>query len=96
MCTVKITPRTCGNCEAEDLALTSKEECEAVKKDKACPGKKEIVVNEAWLCPACHANTARGTCYTEPYDYQPKVRQEVTKKETGSFADKVKKVFGKK
>ncbi|KAF5631104.1 uncharacterized protein FTJAE_7970 [Fusarium tjaetaba] len=96
MCTITITPRTCGNCEAEDLALTSKEECEAVKERKACTGKKEIVVNEAWLCPACHANTARGTCYTEPYDYQPKIRQEVAKKETSSFADKVKKVFGKK
>lgn len=93
---VKATTRTCGNCEAEDLALIDEDLCEAVKEDKACPGKKKIVLDKAWLCSACYANTARGTCYTEPYDYQPKIQQEVAKKETGSFADKVKKVFGKK
>ncbi|KAI1036083.1 hypothetical protein LB504_011463 [Fusarium proliferatum] len=96
MCIVKSTPRTCSNCEAEDHALTDTDLCEAVKEGKACPGETPIVLNKPWLCPACHANTARGTCYTEPYDYQPKTRQEVAKKETGSFADKVKKVFGKK
>ncbi|CCT75326.1 uncharacterized protein FFB20_08533 [Fusarium fujikuroi] len=96
MCIVKSTPRTCVNCEAEDLALIDEDLCEAVKEGKACPGKKKIVLDKAWLCPACHANTARGTCYTEPYDYQPMIQQEVAKKETVSFADKVKKVFGKK
>ncbi|KAF5673718.1 hypothetical protein FCIRC_7981 [Fusarium circinatum] len=96
MCIIKSTPRTCGNCEAEDIALTEKEECEAVKEGKACPGEKKIVGNDAWLCPACHANTARGSCYRVPDDYHPKIRQEVAKKETSSFTDKVKKVFGKK
>ncbi|KAI1013840.1 hypothetical protein LB503_010579 [Fusarium chuoi] len=96
MCIVKSTPRTCGNCEAEDHALIDTDLCEAVKGGKACTGETQVVLDNAWLCPSCHANTARGTCYTEPYDYQPKIRQEVAKKETGSFADKVKKVFGKK
>ncbi|KAF5649706.1 hypothetical protein F52700_603 [Fusarium sp. NRRL 52700] len=96
MCIIKTIPRTCGNCEAEDIALTSKEECEVVKEGKACPGEKRVEVEEAWLCPACHANTARGSCYTEPYYHQPKIHPEVAKKETGSFADKVKKVFGRK
>ncbi|KAF5568075.1 hypothetical protein FPHYL_3010 [Fusarium phyllophilum] len=96
MCIVTSTPRTCSNCEAEDIALTSEAKCEAALEGKACTGKKTTVLKETWLCPACHANTARGSCYVEPHDYQPKVRQDVTKKESGSFADKVKKVFGKK
>ncbi|KAF4495263.1 hypothetical protein FAGAP_8592 [Fusarium agapanthi] len=96
MCIIYSTPKTCGNCEAEDIALTNKERCEAVNEGKACPGEKSIVLNNAWLCPACHTNTARGPCYIEPYDYQPKIRQEATKKETVSLADKVKKMLGKK
>ncbi|KAF4436277.1 hypothetical protein FACUT_6549 [Fusarium acutatum] len=96
MCIVKSTPRTCGNCEAEDIALTNKDLCQAVKEGRACTRETQLVLNKAWLCPACHANTARGPCYMEPYDYQPKIRREVAKKETGCFADKVKKVFGKK
>ncbi|KAF5631943.1 hypothetical protein F25303_9592 [Fusarium sp. NRRL 25303] len=96
MCIVKSTPRSCGNCEAEAIAPTNRKPCKAVEEGKACTGETQVVLDNGWLCPSCHANTACGTCYTGPYDYQPKTRQEVAKKETGSFADKVKKVFGKK
>ncbi|EXM21577.1 hypothetical protein RAB80_016161 [Fusarium oxysporum f. sp. vasinfectum] len=96
MCTIYSTPKTCGNCEAEDIVFTNTETCDAVKEGKACLGRNEIVINNAWLCPACKVNTARGPSYMEPYDYQPKIRQQASKKETGSFADKVKKMIGKK
>jgi hypothetical protein len=101
MCIIYSTPKSCGNCEAEDIALTNKEECEAIKQGQACLGKKEVVLNNAWLCPACKFNTALGPSYLETYDYQPKIRQQITKEEsaekkTGCFTDKVKKMIGKK
>ncbi|KAF9769652.1 hypothetical protein IL306_012917 [Fusarium sp. DS 682] len=103
MCIVYSISRSCGNCEAEDIAAPRTETCEAVKEGKECQGKKHEEEIQPWLCPGCTADPARGSCYQLPYDYHPKVHQKTTKEESAdekksktSFQEELRKMIGKK